>query len=357
MIELRPDQQEAKIILSSSVNTDEITKALSDSFDYAFSGESSFEAPSLKVPEGYSIGLIVGQSGSGKSSILKQIGITDDYYWEKDKAVCSHFDSALDAQERFAAVGFNSVPSWFKPYHVLSTGEKFRVDLAQKLDNGAVVDEFTSVVDRNVAKSCSNAVSSYIRQKGLKDIVFASCHYDIIEWLNPDWVYDTNTKQLSFRGSDRRPDIELELLPCGVQAWSMFSKHHYLTEDINKSAKFWLCIWESNVVGFGSAIAFPSGTIKKAFREHRTVVLPDYQGFGFGVRISDAIAEIYKAEGCRYFSKTTHPRMGGYRNNSPLWKPTSKNMKVRSDGNNKNSKWDIREVFSYSHEYIGEAHD
>lgn len=342
-------------ILSSIVCSDEITKALSDSFDYEFSGKSSFEVPTFKVPEVYSIGLIVGQSGSGKSSILKQIGITDDYYWEKNKAVCSHFDSALDAQERFAAVGFNSVPSWFKPYHVLSNGEKFRVDLAQKLDNGAVIDEFTSVVDRNVAKSCSNAVSSYIRRKGLKNIVFASCHYDIIEWLNPDWVYDTNTKQLSFRRLDRRPDIELELLPCGVEAWSMFSKHHYLTEDINKSAKFWLCIWESNVVGFGSAIAFPSGTIKKAFREHRTVVFPDYQGFGIGVRISDAIAEIYITEGYRYFSKTTHPRMGGYRNNSPLWKATSKNMMVRKGGENKKLKWDVRKVFSYSHEYIGSS--
>ena len=340
-------------VLNSSVSPDEITTKLSERFDYKFSGKSLFEVPDLQLPKDYSIGLIVGQSGSGKSSILNQIGKSINYDWDTEKAVCSHFVSADDAQERFAAVGFNSVPSWFKPYHVLSTGEKFRVDLARSLNSGAVVDEFTSVVDRNVAKSCSNAVSSYIRQKGLKDIVFASCHYDIIEWLNPDWVYDTNAKQLSFRGSDRRPDIELELLPCGVEAWSMFSKHHYLTEDINKSAKFWLCLWGPNVIGFASAIAFPSGTIKNAYREHRTVILPDYQGFGLGVRVSDAIAEIYVAGGFRYFSKTTHPRMGGYRNKSPLWKATSKNMKTRKDKSNSSVKWEMRSVFSYSHEYIG----
>jgi len=349
--------QDKSHMLTSKVSLDEVTKKLSESFDYNFSGESSFEVPNIKIPDTYSTGLIVGQSGSGKSSILQQIGKSEKHYWSKDKAVCSHFKNADDAQEKFAAVGFNSVPSWFKPYQVLSTGEKFRVDLARSLKNGAVVDEFTSVVDRNVAKSCSNAVSSYIKRKKLKNVVFASCHYDIIDWLNPDWVYDTSTKNLTYRRSDRRPDIELELLPCGVEAWSMFSKHHYLTEDINKSAKFWLCLWESKIVGFGSAIAFPSGTVKNAYREHRTVVLPDYQGFGFGVRVSDAIAEIYTSKGCRYFSKTTHPRMGGYRNNSPSWKATSKNMKVRKDNSNKNAKWELRQVFSYSHEYIGACND
>ena len=350
-------KNENSSILKSEVILDEITKSLSESFDYDFSGESFFEVPNIEVPDTYSIGLIVGQSGSGKSSILSKMGLIKKHRWNKDRSVCSHFDNAIDAQDKFAAVGFNSVPSWFKPYHVLSTGEKFRVDLARSLENGAIVDEFTSVVDRNVAKSCSNAVSSYIRRKNLKNIVFASCHYDIIDWLNPDWVFDTETKKTTYRRSDRRPEIKLELLPCGVEAWTMFSKHHYLTENINKSAKFWICLWESNVVGFGSAIAFPSGTVKNAYREHRTVVLPDYQGFGFGVRISDAIAKIYKSQGCRYFSKTTHPRMGGYRNKSPFWKATSKNMKVRKDSSSENAKWELRQVFSYSHEYIGESHD
>lgn len=343
-----------------TVKTDVITDKISENFDYAFDGVSTFEPPKLILPtEDFSIGVIVGPSGSGKSTLLKMFGHEDLPLWEHDKAIASHFVSAEEAQEKLAAVGFNSIPSWFRPYHVLSTGEQYRADLARRLESYAVVDEFTSVVDRAVAKSAANAISRYIRKNGLKKVVFASCHYDIIEWLQPDWVFDTATGKLLPRGCLQRPSINLELVPCGIEAWATFSPHHYLTENINKSSKCWICLWGTTVVGFGSAIAFPSGTVKKAFRGHRTVVLPDYQGLGIGVRISDAIAEMYIQEGCRYFSKTVHPRMGEYRNNSPLWKPTSKNMRKRNDrgGNKHFTTWKPREVVSYSHEYIGSQNE
>lgn len=338
-----------------TITPDVITQKISENFDYEFDGTSTFEPPKLVLPnEDFQIGLIVGPSGSGKSTLLKMFGHEDFPLWEHDKAIASHFGSAEEAQKKLAAVGFNSIPAWFRPYHVLSTGEQYRADLARRLENYAVVDEFTSVVDRPVAKSAANAVSRYICNEGLHNIVFASCHYDIAEWLNPDWIFDTATGRLLPRGCLHRPNIELELVPCGIEAWSMFSPHHYLTDNINKSAKFWLCLWGTTVVGFGSAIAFPSGTVKNAFRGHRTVVLPDYQGLGIGVRISDAIAEMYVSQGCRYFSKTVHPRMGEYRNNSPRWKPTSKNMKRRRDkGRLHLGNWKPRDIVSYSHEYIG----
>lgn len=341
-----------KVTLQVGVSEDEITKEICRAFDYSFKGTSVTEIEDFNVEKDFSIGLIVGPSGSGKSTLLKKFGDVSSYKWDKDKCIASQFGTAEDAQTRLAAVGLNSVPAWLRPYHVLSTGEKYRADLAMQLKTGAVVDEFTSVIDRPVAISCASAVSRYVSKQGLRNVVFASCHYDIIDWLQPEWVYDTMTKKLSYRGLARRPVIELEVLPCRVEAWSMFSKHHYLTEDINKSAKHWLCAWGSNVVGFASAIAYPSGTVKNAYREHRTVVLPDYQGLGIGVRLSDAVAEIHTQQGYRYFSKTAHPRMGEYRNNSPLWKPTSKNMIERKDVTNENVRWVSRKVFSYSHEYI-----
>jgi GNAT superfamily N-acetyltransferase len=80
-----------------------------------------------------------------------------------------------------------------------------------------------------------------------------------------------------------------------------------------------------------SIIAFPSGSLKNAWREHRTVVLPEFQGLGIGVRMSDAAGEIVIAGGGIFFSKTASMRMGEYRNSSSLWKPTSKNQKARPD--------------------------
>jgi len=348
------------IVLTSSVIPDNITTQLSQSFDYQFNGTSSSIVFGFSKPSHpFGIGLIVGPSGSGKSTLLNMFGNKTENVWDADKAICSHFKNAEDAQERLSAVGLNSIPAWMRPYHVLSTGEQFRADLARSLHDGAIIDEFTSVIDRTVAQSCSHALRRYVDNQKLTGIVLASCHYDIIPWLQPDWVFDTRTGQLSYRGSERRPSIKLEIIPCSSKAWTMFSQHHYLNHSLNHSARCWLAIWNDAPVGFASALSFPNGNIKNAWREHRTVVLPDYQGLGLGVRLSDAIAQIFVSQECRYFSKTSHPRMGGYRDSSPLWKATSKNRKARHDYDpTKKTKEDAHKMkhahrVCFSHEYIG----
>lgn len=318
--------------LECEVELDEITSSLSTSFDFPFNGKSTFTTPPMPMPNSdFGIGLIVGPSGSGKSTLLKRFGEETIPSWDSSKAVCSHFSSAEDARDRLAAVGLNSVPSWVRPYTVLSTGEKFRADMARRLGNGSVIDEFTSVVDRNVAKSCSNSIRRYVDKHGLKNLVFASCHYDIIEWLNPDWVFDTQSGRMTTGRLQRRPEIIVEVLPCTTEAWTRFSHHHYLNGSINRSSRCWIATWNDDLVGFASAIPFPNRHFQNAWREHRTVILPDYQGLGIGVRLSDSLAELFIRNGYRYFSKTSHPRMGGYRETSPLWKSTTKNNKSRKD--------------------------
>lgn len=347
--------------LTSEVKTDEITARLSGAFDYKFDGKTSFDPPKIIVPEDFAIGLVVGPSGTGKTSALRLIGETSRAEWNPEMAVCSHFASADDAIDRLGAVGLNSIPAWMKPYHVLSNGEKFRADLARVINTGAIVDEFTSVVDRNVAKSCSFAISRYVRKSGIRRIIFATCHYDVADWLQPDWIYDTAARDFLARGWERRPDIVVTLSPCDPSAWSMFSSHHYLDSNINRSSRCWIAEWDGTPIGFASVISFPSGSLKNAWREHRTVVLPEFQGMGIGVRISDAVGMMVKAWGGRYFSKTANFRMGGYRNSSPLWRPTSKNGKSRADYNHdretKESGYKDRHInrVCWSHEFVGGA--
>ena len=72
-----------------------------------------------------------------------------------------------------------------------------RVDLANALLSDKEIiafDEFTSVINREVAKIGSYAVQKAIR-KNNKKFIAISCHYDIIDWLEPDWTFCTDTME------------------------------------------------------------------------------------------------------------------------------------------------------------------
>jgi len=184
--------------LTSSVERDEFIEASETAFDCRFDGTSTFHPWKVptKLPKDFKIGVIVGSSGSGKSTMLKQFGIEEQPKWEPNKSVISHFDNPEDGINRLSSVGFNSIPSWYKPYHVLSNGEKFRADLARKIKSNVVIDEYTSVVDRTVAKAASMALARYVKNNDLQNIVISSCHMDIVDWLEPDWVINTDTGEL-----------------------------------------------------------------------------------------------------------------------------------------------------------------
>ncbi len=184
--------------LVSEVERDEFISATETAFDCRFDGVSKFYPWQLptSLPKEFSIGVIVGSSGSGKSTLLKEFGTEDIPTWDNSKSIVSHFLNPDDAVNRLGAVGLNTIPSWYKPYNVLSNGEKFRADLARKIKNGAVIDEFTSVVDRNVAKAASVALSRYVTKNNVKNVVVSTCHHDIVEWLQPDWVLNTDTGEL-----------------------------------------------------------------------------------------------------------------------------------------------------------------
>lgn len=148
----------------------------------------------------WSIGVIFGNSGTGKTSIAKEL-FQDAYIFQQDYKALSVIDDmpedkTIDEITRaFNSVGFSSPPSWLKPYAVLSNGEKMRVDLAKSIldvKDLVVFDEFTSVVDRQVAKITSMAISKAVRKTN-KKFIAVSCHDDILEWLEPDWVFDTNS--------------------------------------------------------------------------------------------------------------------------------------------------------------------
>lgn len=186
--------ERSTIPLVSPIDHDEITAEAIAPFDLMMDDATVFYQYLLpELPRDYNIGVIVGSSGSGKSLLLNKINASAKItHFSKSHSIASHFGSAQDAQERLYAVGLNSVPKWKLPFQSLSNGEQHRVYIAVNLHSSATIDEFTSVVDRNVAKSLSMAVSRYIRQNDIKRVVFATPHRDVIPFLKPDWIIDTD---------------------------------------------------------------------------------------------------------------------------------------------------------------------
>lgn len=281
----------------------------------------------FEFPQSWHVGAIVGASGSGKSTIARHLfndALVDEWKWGDDNSLIDDFPrsmSATEITELLSSVGFSSPPAWLRPYRVLSNGEKFRAHIARtmaEMPDMAVVDEFTSVVDRTVAQIGSAAVAKAVRRRGTK-LVAVSCHRDILDWLQPDWVYDTDTRQYSGRWLHPRPKIELVIRRVTREWWRMFSRHHYLDVDISTSARCFVAFYNGVPVAFNSWIHFPHATVI-AKRGHRTVTIPDYQGVGIGNAVSDYCASMVLGVGYRAISTTSHPAMVRSRNRSANWK-------------------------------------
>jgi len=209
------------IVKTSEIEITFRNKAIIDTYELNIKRvEEKFDGNIDIDNKNWNIGLITGRSGTGKTTIAKQC--FSDYYFEgfeyNEKSIMENMpkDKKIDEITKvFNSVGFGTVWSWLKPYSVLSNGEKMRVNLARCIlsdMNKIVFDEFTSVVDRTVAKTSSYAISKAIK-KLKKQFVAVSCHKDIVEWLEPDWIYDTDLKQFFFvliNIKDRKLNYQLE---------------------------------------------------------------------------------------------------------------------------------------------------
>lgn len=193
------------IVKKNTVNkTFRVAKVMSD-FDVSLEHSNEHFKGTINFPDKWNIGLICGGSGTGKTTIINELfkkDIITNFIYD-DNSVLDNMPKEKTTEEiekMFYSVGFGSVPSWLKPYKVLSNGEKMRVDLARALleKDFIVFDEFTSVVDRQVAKTSCIAINKAIKNTD-KKFIAVSCHKDIIEWLQPDWIFDTDVMQQVFQ--------------------------------------------------------------------------------------------------------------------------------------------------------------
>ena len=269
--------------------------------------------------EPWSVGLIMGPSGCGKSSIARQLfgdRFEPSLNWS-DRAVVDDCGGDMSVQaicEAFSSVGFNSIPSWTRPFRVLSNGEKFRVELARRLlelPDPIVMDEFSSVVDRQVAQIASHAVQKYVRRNKRK-FVAISCHLDLIDWLQPDWIFEPSTMAFTPRGLlQQRPRLDITICRVDHSAWRLFAPFHYMSSDLHVSARCFGLFVGDRIAAFAGIMPKPvsngADRGKAIAGVSRVVTLPDWQGLGLAFVLLEKLGAAYAAIGKRFRNYPAHP--------------------------------------------------
>jgi GNAT superfamily N-acetyltransferase len=284
----------------------------------------------------WKLGVIVGPSGSGKSSMGAKVFGPNAFWdpaWPADKPVIDAISPDGDFNEvtgALAAVGLGAVPSWLRPFSVLSNGEKFRANLARVVAEApaqVAIDEFTSVVDRQIAKFGALAFAKSWK-RGNGQAVLLSCHYDVLDWLEPDWIFDT-AKNAFARGNLRRPKFDLEIWQTDARYWATFKTHYYLNLPMPVGAQYFVGAVDGEPVCHLAMATKNKG--KGAFegRGTRLVVMPEWQGAGVGIRFLNAICEMWLAGENRWRKSlttifhTSHPGLCMALRRDPRWRQIS----------------------------------
>ena len=276
------------------------------------------EINNINIPKEWNIGLIYGASGSGKTTLAKHLFGENifDCSLDENKSIIDQLPkeySYEDCANILNGIGLNSVPCWIRPIKTLSNGQKARAEAAYLMckQDFILIDEWTSVVDRTVAKAMSVCLHKFAK-KHKKQIILLSCHYDILEWVKPDWLIDCNKQNFELPKTEdfffnEREKLEFTIKEVGRETWKYFSKYHYLSERL-AGGKLYLygIFYEENQIGFQCFANYTphrKGT-KIIYHSNRTVIHPDYNGLGLGIKLINETSKLLKQKiNCRIMAK------------------------------------------------------
>ncbi len=367
--------QSYQVRLESPISTSFRCTMAANSLDIDIEKKSIHELNiKADINSDYSIGLIVGASGSGKTTLAKQIFGVDCFNVDlnPDLPIIDQLPKQFSYDECaniLSGIGLTSVPCWIRPVKTLSNGQKARAEAALsmvKSDQIVLIDEWTSVVDRTVAKVMSHCVQKFAR-KQQKKIILLSCHYDVLEWLNPDWVIDCNSQNFIDRRllqpEDRARSEKLifNIREIDKSSWKYFSKYHYLSSKLASGKLFTFGLFHGdNQIGFQAFSNYvPKKHPDEPFMMHfnRTVVHPDYAGMGLGIHLINETSKIMHSRGFRIMGKFSSQPVFKALSKSKLWKlkTIERNIgKHKMTSLGRKDKGFRMNVKTYSFEFLGQ---
>lgn len=300
-----------EVTLQSPVSNNFRCKMACDALDIDVKKKSihHLRVEGVSIPEKWNVALVYGASGSGKTSMITNLFGNDIFkaVIDPEKPIINQLPEQYTYDECAAilsGIGLNSVPCWVRPVKTLSNGQRARAEAALLMtqsDDVIFIDEWTSVVDRTVAKAMSHCLQKFARKHN-KKIILLSCHYDVLEWLIPDWLIDCNEQKFHLKQNEnffftQREQIEFAVKEVGRGSWKYFSKYHYLSERLPGGEIYTYGLFvEGKQVGF-NCFANYVPTLKgkqKMYHFNRLVVHPDYNGIGIGIKFLNATCDIFK---------------------------------------------------------------
>lgn len=160
---------------------------------------------------------VTGQSGSGKSVLLREISAElelhglkvaniDTVAYHNEKPIIDQLGANMtEATTLLAMAGISDAYLFIRTPTELSDGQRYRFRLAKLLEQNAdvwVADEFGAVLDRTTAKVVAYNLQKVARRAG-KTVMVATTHTDLVDELAPDLVV---RKRFHERVSLERPN-------------------------------------------------------------------------------------------------------------------------------------------------------
>lgn len=364
-----------EVILESKVSTNFRCKRACDSLDIDIKKKSihHLKIENIEPGDSWNVALIYGSSGSGKSTLIKKIFGENCFRTiiNDDEPIINQFPEEYtydQCAEILSGIGLNSVPCWVRPVKTLSNGQRARAEAALMMVQSKdiiCIDEWTSVVDRTVAKAMSFCLQKFARKHN-KKIILLSPHYDVLEWLVPDWMIDCNEQKFHLKKNEsfffqERNSLSFEVKKIGRESWRYFSKYHYLSERLpGGSIHLYGIFHGGNQIGFqcfANYVPDKPGK-KRIYHSNRTVIHPDYQGLGLGIKLINITSKLLKDEiNCKIMAKFSALPVFKAMCKQPEWKyiNTNRLMGKMNHGGSMDRASGFREcgVKTFCFEYIG----
>lgn len=147
---------------------------------------------------------ITGQSGSGKSVLLRElarqyrdkyklnVGVLDEVTLEDKPLIDQIGKNTEEACKLLSQAGLNDAYLFIRKPSELSDGQKYRFKIAKLIAKGAqvlIADEFGAVLDRTTAKVVAFAIRKLCRANNVT-LAVATTHKDLFWDLSPTLMID-----------------------------------------------------------------------------------------------------------------------------------------------------------------------